>query len=138
MDELVDAYGFASDRDGLVDGSFDACAGCVLGSPLLVALLKAGMIEDFLQLAGLQGEGPAAGLRAGALVAHRAMAACLFVEVDDDGLGTALGGGAPPGAGVPGGQVTCLLSQSMVNAVRSKPALARAWGELFIRTGVTK
>jgi hypothetical protein len=32
------------DRDGLVDGSLDADAGCVLGSPLLVALLEAGMV----------------------------------------------------------------------------------------------
>lgn len=38
----------------------------------------------------------------------------------------------------PRGQVACRLSQSMVNAVRSNPAPARAWGELFIRTGVTR
>lgn len=91
----------SGDRDGLVDGSLDARAGSVFGSPLLVGLLEAGLVEDFLQLAGLQGEGPAAGLRAGALVSHRAGATCLLVEFDDDGLGPALGCGAPPGAGVP-------------------------------------
>lgn len=98
------------DRDGLVDGPLDTRAGSVLGSPLLVALLEAGMVEDFLHLAGLQGEGPAAGLRAGAVVAHRAGAACLLVELDDDGLGAAQGGGAPPGAGVSAWAGACRLS----------------------------
>ena len=38
----------------------------------------------------------------------------------------------------PRGLVACRLSQSMVNAARSNPARARAWDELFIRTGVTR
>ncbi|MFE7268847.1 hypothetical protein ACFU9B_44255 [Streptomyces sp. NPDC057592] len=38
----------------------------------------------------------------------------------------------------PRGQVACRFSQSIVNAVRSNPAPARAWGELFSRTGVTR
>jgi hypothetical protein len=35
----------------------------------------------------------------------------------------------------PCGQVTRWLSQSMVNAVRSKPLLVRACGELSMRSG---
>lgn len=51
------------------------------------------MVEDFLNLAGLHTEGSAASLRAGALAAHRAGAARLLVELDDDDLGTAQGAG---------------------------------------------
>lgn len=36
----------------------------------------------------------------------------------------------------PWGQVTCCWSQSTVKAVRSKPAAARAWGEVSASIGV--
>lgn len=66
------------DRYGLVDGSLDARAGSVCGLPLLVGLLEAGVGEEFSQLAGLQGEGPALALRS------RIVLAC--AEIDGDGL----------------------------------------------------
>lgn len=81
---------------------------------------------------------PAAGLRASAPVAHRAGAACLSVELDDDDLGRSQGGGAQLGAGAPAWAGGLPLVPVEVNAVRSNPAPARAWGELFIRTGGTR
>lgn len=65
------------DRDGLVDDSLDARAGCVLGSPLLIVLLEAGMVEGFLHLAGLQAKAageqrpPARQTAAGLPLRHR-------------------------------------------------------------------
>ena len=49
LETEVSGTSHPGDRDGLVDGSLDARAGSVLSSPLLVALLEAGMVEDLSQ-----------------------------------------------------------------------------------------
>lgn len=132
----------AGDRHGLVDGALDAGTGAVLGAPLLAGLFGAGLIEGFLLFAGLEGKRAASGLGAGALVTDgtrtgHAWQVCLSNLTTIAGVPRWLAG-LHQALVLPRGQTAWRLSQSMVKAVRSNPAPARAWGELFSSTGVTR
>src|SRR4051812_13889700 len=90
----------AGDRDGLVDGAFDAGAKLVLVLPGLCGVLGAGLGQCVVQVAGVERQLAAAALGGGALGADGAGAAGVGGELDHDHLDAALAGRAPVGAAV--------------------------------------
>src|SRR5207248_6313229 len=86
------------DRDGLPDGALDPGAKLVGVLELLGVLAGTGLRESVVDVAGADGQLPAAATGGGALGAHGAGPAGVGVELDHDGVGAALAGGAPGSA----------------------------------------